>query len=110
MAPRRLRVQDQDGPAEVALELEGETVPAREGESVAAALLCAGEHVFARSVKYHRPRAPFCFSGECSQCLMRVDGVPNVFTCRTKVRPGLRVERQNAYPSAKVDVFAAIDW
>ncbi len=49
-------------------------------------------------------------SGECSHCLMRVDGVPNVFTCKTACKPGMKLERQNAYPSAKVDVFAAIDF
>ncbi len=108
MAPRRL--PGEEGRKPISLELEGELVPAREGESVATALLLHGERVFARSVKYHRPRAPYCLTGECSQCLMRVDGVPNVFTCRTTARAGMRVERQNAYPSAKVDVFAAIDW
>jgi sarcosine oxidase, subunit alpha len=39
-----------------------------------------------------------------------VDGVPNVYTCRVPARAGMKLERQNAYPSAKVDVFEAIDW
>jgi sarcosine oxidase subunit alpha len=94
----------------VSLDFEGTPVEAFEGEPVAAALLSAGERVLARSVKYHRPRGPFCFSGACSHCLMRVDGAPNTFACRTPVRDGMRVERQNAFPSAKVDVFRAIDW
>ncbi|MBX5482808.1 MAG: (2Fe-2S)-binding protein [Myxococcaceae bacterium] len=95
---------------EIAIELEGQTIPCREGDSVASALIAAGEHVFARSVKYHRPRGPWCMTGECSHCLMRVDGLPNVFTCRTRVRPGMRIERQNAFPSAEHDVFRAIDF
>lgn len=94
----------------ITIDLEGEAIPAVEGEPVAAALVAAGEAVFSRSVKYHRPRGAYCFSGACSHCLMRVDGVPNVYSCRTPARPGMRVERQNAYPSAKVDVFGAIDW
>ena len=36
----------------IAVELDGETVPAREGEPVACALLAAGETTFARSIKY----------------------------------------------------------
>ncbi|MGQ0505743.1 MAG: (2Fe-2S)-binding protein, partial [Myxococcaceae bacterium] len=108
MAPRRLAGEDKR--AKVTFDLEGVEVTGREGESVATALLASGERVFARSVKYHRPRAPFCMTGECSNCLMRVGGLPNVFTCRTPVREGMRVERQNAFPSAKVDVFASIDW
>ena len=94
----------------IAVELDGEQVPAHEGEPVACALLAAGETTFARSIKYHRPRGPYCFAAACSHCLMRVDGVPNMYTCRVPARPGMRLERQNAYPSAKVDVFHSIDW
>ncbi len=92
------------------MDLEGESIPAIEGEPVACSLVAAGEPMLARSVKYHRPRGPFCFAAACSHCLMRVDGVPNVYTCRTPAREGMRLERQNAYPSAKVDVFETIDW
>lgn len=95
---------------DVSIELDGHTLPAREGESVACALLAAGETVFSRSVKYHRPRGPYCMAAACSHCLMRVDGVPNMHTCRTPVRAGMRLERQNAYPSVEHDVFGAIDW
>lgn len=94
----------------VTFEYEGEPISAREGEPVAVALLAAGVDVFSRSQKYHRPRGPYCLGGRCSHCLMRVDGEPNVATCVTPVRDGMRVERQNAYPSASVDVFEAIDW
>ncbi|WNG27293.1 NAD(P)-binding protein [Cystobacter fuscus] len=94
----------------ITMDLEGETVPAIEGEPVACSLIAAGESVLARSIKYHRARGPYCFSGACSHCLMRVDGLPNVYTCRVPARDGMKLERQNAYPSAKVDVFEAIDW
>ena len=104
------RLEDGTPRRHITLDLEGHPVPAREGESAAAALLAAGETVFSRSVKYHRPRAPYCMSGACSHCLMRVDGVPNVFTCCVPARPGMRLERQNAYPSVEHDVFGAIDW
>src|SRR5215472_2791097 len=49
-------------------------------------------------------------AGSCSNCLVRIDGVPNRFACLTPVRAGMRIERQNAYPSVKVDVFGSIDW
>jgi sarcosine oxidase subunit alpha len=94
----------------ITVDLEGEAVPAIEGEPVACSLVAAGEDVLARSIKYHRPRGPYCFAAACSHCLMRVDGKPNVYTCQTPAREGMRLERQNAYPSAKVDVFEAIDW
>src|SRR5688572_3114096 len=94
----------------VTIELDGEPVRAIEGEPAACALLASGERVFARSLKYHRPRGPSCFAAACSNCLMRVDGVPNTFTCKTPVHEGMRLERQNTFPSAKLDVFASIDW
>ncbi|WP_224363294.1 2Fe-2S iron-sulfur cluster-binding protein [Hyalangium versicolor] len=94
----------------ITVDLEGEPVPAVEGEPVACSLIAAGETVLARSIKYHRPRGAYCFAAACSHCLMRVDGLPNVYTCRTPARPGMRLERQNAFPSAKVDLFGTIDW
>lgn len=105
-----MRRIDRPASEPISIDFEGNPVPATEGEPIACALLESGETVFSRSVKYHRPRGPFCFAGSCSHCLMRVDGVPNVFTCKTPARPGLSVERQNAYPSAEHDVFAATDW
>ncbi|MGZ6162028.1 MAG: 2Fe-2S iron-sulfur cluster-binding protein, partial [Myxococcaceae bacterium] len=95
---------------ELTIEFEGKSVRAREGEPAACALLAAGETVFSRSIKYHRPRGPFCMAASCSNCLVRIDGVPNRFACQTTVRPGMHVERQNAYPSVGVDVFSSIDW
>jgi sarcosine oxidase subunit alpha len=91
------------------IEVDGRLVPARAGESVAVALVAAGRPLVARSAKYHRPRGPFCLAGSCHQCLARVDGLPNQRTCRIACRPGLVVESQNALPSARRDVLAAVD-
>lgn len=93
----------------ISIELDGRSIPAKEGEPVAVSLLAAGETLFSRSSKYHRPRGAYCFTGGCAQCLMRVDGRPNVQTCHEPARPGMVLERQNAFPSAEVDVFAATD-
>jgi sarcosine oxidase subunit alpha len=94
----------------ISIELDGESLPADEGEPLAASLLAAGQSLFARSAKYHRPRGPYCFTGTCTNCLMRVDGVPNVATCRVAARSGMRLERQNALPDARLDVLRAADF
>lgn len=94
----------------VTLELDGEQIQAREGESVATAVIAHGELLFARSPKYHRPRGPWCLTGGCSHCLMRVDGAPNVPTCRVPVKAGMRLERQNAMPDARIDLLRATDF
>ncbi|HEY3355348.1 MAG TPA: 2Fe-2S iron-sulfur cluster-binding protein [Polyangia bacterium] len=96
--------------ARIEIDFEGERVPAYEEEPIAVALFASGVQVLSRSTKYHRPRAFFCLSGSCGSCLMRVDGLPNMKACRTLARAGCRCERQNAFPSANFDFFAAADW
>jgi sarcosine oxidase subunit alpha len=94
----------------VTIELDGDQLQAREGEPVACAVLANDDFIFGRSPKYHRPRGPFCLTGACSQCLMRVDGIPNVATCRVPVKAGMRLERQNALPDGKLDLLRANDF
>jgi sarcosine oxidase subunit alpha len=91
--------------------LDGEAIDAAPGDTVAAALLRAGVTTFTRSIKYHRPRGPFCLAGSCGQCLMRVDGVPSLPACRVPAAEGMRCERQNA-PLGLVDrdLFRAADF
>jgi len=91
--------------AELTFVFEGRPLVAREGDSVAAALIANGVDVFGRSSKYHRPRGYRCGRGHCSSCAMRVDGLPGVRTCVTPVRAGMTVEREHAWPSAERDVL-----
>lgn len=93
--------------ARFTFQFNGRRVSANEGDTVAAALYADGVRIFSRSFKYHRPRGLFCLAGHCGRCMMRVDGVPNVRTCRAPAAPGLRVESQNAWPSLKFDLAAA---
>ena len=72
-----------------AKELEG-----YEGEPIAAALHDAGVRVLRESPKMHRPRGFYCAIGNCSSCLMTVDGKPNVRVCVEELREGMKVETQ----------------
>lgn len=94
----------------VQLRLDGDPVRGYANESVAVGLYASGHRVLSRSIKYHRPRAFFCLEGHCGGCLMRIDGVPNQRACQQPCREGLRLEPQNAYPSADLDVLEAVDW
>lgn len=87
-------------------QFNGRPVAGYTGETIAAALYAGGLRIFSRSFKYHRPRSLFCLAGHCSQCLMRVNGIPNVRTCTVAVQPDMKVESQNAWPSLKFDVAA----
>lgn len=96
--------------ATVTIELDGDQLQAKEGEPVACAVMANDQLIFSRSPKYHRPRGPFCMTGACGQCLMRVDGIPNLATCRVPVKAGMRLERQNALPDARMDLLRANDF
>jgi sarcosine oxidase, subunit alpha len=93
----------------VSFEFEGRMLTANDGDTVAAALLRNGVRILSRSSKYHRPRGYRCGMGHCSACSMRVDGLPGVRTCVTRVRPGMRVEREHGLPGAGVDVLRAAE-
>ncbi|MSP01579.1 MAG: (2Fe-2S)-binding protein [Acetobacteraceae bacterium] len=77
------------------LTFEGRTIAAREGDSVAAALLANGIQVTRQTPVSGASRGPFCMMGACFECLAVVDGRASVQTCMTAVRDGMRVERQN---------------
>ncbi len=90
------------------LKLEGKTISAYEGDTVASALYASGVRTFSRSFLFHRPRGLFCVSGRCPNCMVTVDGVPNVRACCEPVREGMKVERQNGWPSTDLDLFAGV--
>jgi sarcosine oxidase subunit alpha len=46
----------------------------------------------------------------CPNCLMNVDGVPNVRTCTVPVREGMVVRHQNAWPSLERDYLSVSEW
>jgi sarcosine oxidase subunit alpha len=94
----------------VEFQFEGRTFQGHAGEPLAVALLAGGVKVFGRSIKYHRPRGPFCLDGHCTGCLVRVDGEPNVRACRTLCRAGAVVERQLGWPHSGRDLFRLVDW
>lgn len=66
-----------------------------EGDSIAAALHASNIRVLGKSLFKHRPRGFYCAIGNCSSCLMVVNGEPNVRTCVTDLEEGMIVETQN---------------
>jgi sarcosine oxidase, subunit alpha len=79
------------------------------GDTFGSALYAAGQRIFSRSFKYHRPRGLLCCSGHCPNCLMTVDGVPNVRVCVEPARAGAVLEGQNVWGSLNRDVLSATD-
>ena len=78
----------------VTLQVDGQAVTAREGDSIAVALLANGFTVTRATAISGSARGPYCLMGACFDCLAIVDGQPSVQTCMTPVRDGMRIERQ----------------
>jgi predicted molibdopterin-dependent oxidoreductase YjgC len=76
--------------------VDGRVILAREGETIAAALLAAGVRTNRYTPKRHEPRGLFCAIGQCTDCVMVVNGVPNVRTCVTPVAPGMTIKTQRS--------------
>ena len=79
---------------EVTLIVDGRAVPAREGDTIASALVAAGWTAFRRTEKRHAPRGVFCAIGKCTDCVMTVNGIPNVRTCVKLVEDNMAITTQ----------------
>ena len=93
----------------VEFHFDGKRVSAHEGDSVASALYASGVSTFSRGFKYHRPRGLLCAAGRCPNCLVNVDGAPNVRACTKPVRQGMQVRHQNSWPSLNRDFLSILD-
>ncbi len=70
--------------------VDGQLIPARHGQTIAAALMAAGRRVFRRT-QSGAPRGLFCGMGVCFECLVTVDGVAGQRACITPARPGMQI-------------------
>lgn len=79
----------------VGIIVDGRPLLAFTGETLAAALLAAGIRELRRTSRWFAPRGLYCGIGVCFDCVMTVDGRPNVRACQIEVRPGMRVDSQS---------------
>lgn len=103
-----VRLRPEPGEA-VSIEFDGRTLEACERDTVSTALLRAGIVATSRSLKFRRPRGPFCLQGDCGTCLVRIGGHPNLRACTTPVSPGLAIAPQNRVLAAGPDPTALVD-
>jgi predicted molibdopterin-dependent oxidoreductase YjgC len=82
------------GPGALTITIDGASVLAESGESVAAVLLRQSEAWSRRTPVTESKRGPYCMMGVCFDCLAEVDGVASVQTCLKPVCDGMRVARQ----------------
>jgi sarcosine oxidase subunit alpha len=107
LAPHPAQQIDRSRP--ISFTFAGKPYQGLAGDTVGSALYAAGVRIFSRSFKYHRPRGLLCCRGHCPNCLVDVDGVPNVRACTEPLREGQRVGPQHAWPSLEHDALAVLD-
>jgi NADH dehydrogenase/NADH:ubiquinone oxidoreductase subunit G len=85
----RINADTQRGPA-VTITVNGRPIQTFLGETVAGALLAAGQRTWRRTTQ-GEPRGLFSGMGICFDCTVTVDGIPNVRACLTPVNDGMEI-------------------
>ena len=88
----------------VTFTFDGKEVEGYEGEPIAMALKAAGLMVHRYTQKEHKPRGIFCAIGRCTDCVMVVDGKPNIRTCVTPLQAGMDVKTQYGVTDKKEEM------
>ncbi len=65
-----------------------------EGEPIAVALRSNGVKIHRYTKRRNEPRGIFCAIGRCTDCIMVVDGTPNVRTCVEPLKEGSVIQTQ----------------
>jgi predicted molibdopterin-dependent oxidoreductase YjgC len=76
----------------VMLSVNGNEVPAYKGETLLAALIAAGYRGTKKSPIKNEPRGALCGMGVCFECLVTVNGEPNVRSCMIEVENHMTVQ------------------
>jgi aerobic-type carbon monoxide dehydrogenase small subunit (CoxS/CutS family) len=75
---------------DVSITVNGVEVSVKQGTTVAAAILIAGETAFRRSVS-GEPRGPLCGMGVCYECRVSIDGEAHARSCQIPCRARMNV-------------------
>lgn len=76
---------------------DGRAMQGRAGQPIAAALLENGVKAFRHTHKSGQARGIFCGIGQCNDCVVVVNGRPNVRSCVTPLEAGMVIETQRGY-------------
>lgn len=79
---------------EISVVVDGVAVTAGRGQTVAGLLLGMGRVSWRSTRGDGRPRGVFCGIGVCFDCLVVVNGVPDVRACQRRLAPGDVVRTQ----------------
>ena len=87
----------------VRIRFENKGIDAESSDTVAAALLGSGIIEFRQSAETKKSAGPYCMIGNCFECLVEIDGIPNLRACQVPVSQGMQVKIQRGLTRIEVD-------
>lgn len=92
MTMKALRVKNIQRKEKLTLIVNGKEIEAYRGESLLAALMAAGYKNLKKSPVRGEPRGALCGMGVCFECLVSINGIPNLRSCLVEVEDNLEIK------------------
>lgn len=86
---------------EISFYFNGKLLRAREGQTIAAALMANGIKKFGISRKLQQSRGVFCANGRCCSCFVSVNDLDHVLSCMNLVEEDMKVGSNNGDPDVR---------
>ena len=95
--------------SEVVIGVNGKTLRAYEGDETIGTVLTAHGIRQIRHTQHHQePRGLYCCMGLCHECLVTVDGQPNIKACVTPVQNGQQITLQNGFGRIEEEIMEPV--
>jgi sarcosine oxidase subunit alpha len=89
---KNLRVDSVKRNRKIFISVNGKKISAYDGETLLAVLIASGFRILKKSPVLKEPRGGLCGMGVCYDCLVTIDGVPNIRSCMTYVKDGMEIK------------------
>jgi NADPH-dependent 2,4-dienoyl-CoA reductase/sulfur reductase-like enzyme len=93
---------------EVEIRVNGKTLRAYEGETIGTVLTAHGIRQIRHTQHRQEPRGLYCCMGLCHECLVTVDGQPNIKACVTPVQNGQQITLQNGFGRIEEEIIEPV--
>jgi sarcosine oxidase subunit alpha len=87
-----LRIKSVTRKEKIIINVNGKDIAAYKGETLLAALIASGYKSLKQSPLRGEPRGALCGMGVCFECIVTVNGRPNIRSCMTEVEENMKVE------------------
>ena len=74
------------------IQVDGESITAYQGETLAAVLLAAGKMAMRMTLKGQSMRGYYCGMGICYECLVELEDGTKVRSCQTLAEPSMNIK------------------